>query len=575
MRRLLLILCGIALILCLGVWMEKSSAWEPMRRASRVRSVPSALLRYGALGELLRRHGLVTVEPNDGEVFPLADASGEADLVNPFQKKRRAGDSLFRANPGGAAAMPGSRLLTPGELKPGCDTLVIAAGDAALTDPETGIMSHWEERGREWERVVHVSYYRGDELVFASGCGLRMHGGKYRKLRKNYRLYLRASYGSDSLPYGILWHEGSGPARTLVLKRDRHYGMLFSNSIGFDIVRRLGALTPAYHPVSLYLNRRFRGVYCLTEHLSRRQWREHVGHDDFFFVRSKGKSDHDSKLAYQELLHWALNSPAPMTLESASRRVDLDNLSRHLLSVMFLANADWLQGAAVLDEREETPRWQWISWDMDQCFVDVGSETKDNTKWKQEAFSLMLDRKETKERGTLYPRSREDVRPILFLRLWDECLEFRELFLKLTTDELNHRLDEEFLLARWAWYMQLGDRVGADDAAMKRVGQIGKFVRFRPAFLREELCRYSGSEDPVTCEVTGPGGIEYEIDGHREGPGYRGVYFAGQKISVTAVASSGPRPNRWKVNGELVDGDALSLELTADTVIEPDWSVAQ
>ena len=382
MRRLPLILCSIAVILCLGFWMEKSQVWEPMRRAFRVRSVPSSLLRYGTLGELLRRHGLVAAEHNDGTVFPRSQAPGDTDLVNPFQKKRQAGNSLFRANPGGAAAMPGSRLLDSGEMTPGWDRIVVAVSDEAMSDPETGLMVHWKERGREWERMAHVSYYRGAELLFASGCGLRMHGGKYRKLRRNFRLYFRTAYGRATFAGGILWHEGAGPVRTLVLKRDRHYGMLFPNSMAFDIVRRLGALTPAYHPVGLYLNGRYRGVYCLTEHLSRRQWRAHLGHDDFSFAVSKSKSDAASEAAYRELLRWVRETPAPMTPEAAGRRVDLDNLSRHLLSVMFLANADWLQGAAVLDEKEEFPRWQWISWDMDQCFVTVGSEVEPDKKWE-------------------------------------------------------------------------------------------------------------------------------------------------------------------------------------------------
>ena len=573
MRRLPPLLCSIAVILCLAFWMEKSEAWASMRRALRSRTVPSSLLRYGVLGELLRRNGLVAAEDNDGTVYPRAEGPGDTDLVNPFQKKRQAGDSLFRANPGGVAAMPGSGLLDRDEMAPGWDRVVLAASDEALLDPETGLMVHWKEKGREWERVAHVSYYRGRELLFASGCGLRMHGGKYRKLKRNFRLYFRAAYGSDALRGGILWHEGAGPVKTLVLKRDRHYGMLFPNSIAFDIVRRLGALTPAYHPIGLYLNDQFRGVYCLTEHLSRRQWRAHLGHDDFFFVRSKGDSDAASADAYKELLRWVRDTPAPMSLEEAGRHVDLNNLSRHLLSVMFLANGDWLQGAAVLDKRDAQSRWRWVSWDMDQCFVTVGSEVDPDRKWEQEAFTLMLDRGRTKKTGTLCPRGDGDVRAALFLRLWMECPEFRDRFLRLVSDELNHRLDEEFLLSRWSLYMHLGELAGADEQGMKRVAQIGKFVRFRPAFVREQVGEYAGAGRPVTCEVTGPPGIEYEIDGYPEGPDYRGAYFAGQTITVSVAASASPAG--WKVNGVPVGGDVLSMGLHADTVIEPDWSVSQ
>ena len=72
-----------------------------------------------------------------------------------------------------------------------------------------------------------------------------------------------------------------------------------------------------------------------------------------------------------------------------------------------------------------------------------------------------------------------------------------------------------------------------------------------------------------TCTVSGPEGIEFEIDGYPAQPGYVGWYFDGMPFSVKLSSPSKRLFSHWLVNGHKVEtGDTLRLQVHADTTIE-------
>ncbi len=74
----------------------------------------------------------------------------------------------------------------------------LAADEASLFDPETGIFVHYDESGREWERPFYFEYFDGGERVSALQCDGRVHGGISREIdMKSLRLYARAEYDTQ------------------------------------------------------------------------------------------------------------------------------------------------------------------------------------------------------------------------------------------------------------------------------------------------------------------------------------------------------------------------------------------
>jgi hypothetical protein len=554
---------GIGLLL-----LECETALSDVRQSLQTRAVPVGMLETGPLGKILRRLSLVRAEPNDDARFP----PGAGQLPTIFRRKRRVGENMFVASTGRAGAFSSSLAVEESHFQPGWPLISVVADKADLYDPDRGIFikANSRERGRDWERMAYVSYFERGRLMFASAVGLRLHGGASRRQprQKRVRLYFRDEYGADRFPPGLIFGGESYALSTLVVRTDHQH---FACPLAFDISRRIGAVAPKTWPVIFVLNGESLGQYYLTEHLSRKRWESRLGHTNFYFYRYRdvprrfqsedGLADSDE---YRRLIYLVRNTRVPLTVEAVEQCVDIDNLTRHLLSVAFCGTNDWTQGILFLDKSRPDPRWTWINWDMDHSFVDYGAPWKrgKRPRWRQEALELLFSHRDFLEReNPERPITQGDMRKVLFTRLWKASPEYRDYFVRLTTDLLNHRIDRDYLLSRLAFYR---DVMGVEIPETR-----DEFMLHRGEFIREELQRYFDAGDVYRVSIAGPEGLSIEVDGYSEDIPYEGSYFNGQLVTIRVAEPGGPGVAAWRVNGRVLGGSAVSVAVTADLIIEP------
>jgi hypothetical protein len=499
-------------------------------------------------------------QPGDGGVLPAVGSPGTDSAGQPVER-RRVGPITFTAAPESGRDLPSTRVIGPEDFQAPWPLLSVVTDEANLHDPETGIFANIQERGRAWERPASMSYFEDGALVFATGVGIRLHGGstRHRRKQKRIRLYFRQEYGAEAFASGLLFGPESQPLRTLVVRTDDE---AFATPLAFDIARRLGALAPETEPVHFFLNGDPLGQYYLVEHQSSRQWASHFGHGDFLYYRYK--SNDPLPEAYRELDRWARNPKSEVSIEAVRERIDVDNFSRHLLSIVYCATNDWIQGAAVLDTSRPDSRWFFVNWDMDHSFVDYGAAWMQGNrpKWEQEAFELLFSHRNFRDRENPdQPIGRGDLRKVIFTRLWQDSPEYRAMFARLTMDVLNHRLQRDYLLSRLRYYR---DTLGVAVPEERE-----DFLLHRADFVRSDLRKWFelGEIHDVSLESTA--GVAFEVDGYPEEPGYRGRYFAGEEIRVSVAGASGPSVDRWRVNGEEHPGPVLALPVLQDLEIEP------
>ena len=547
------VLTGIGLLL-----LERETALSDVRLSLQTRAVPVGMLETGPLGKILRRLSLVRAEPNDDARFP----PGAGQLRTFFRNKRRVGENMFVASTGRGAAFSSSLAVEESDFQPGWPLISVVADKADLYDPDRGIFiePNIYGRGRDWERMAYVSYFERGRLMFASGVGLRLHGGSTRDPfhKKRVRLYFRDEYGADRFPPGLIFTGESDALPTLVVRTDGNH---FACPLAFDISRRIGAVAPKTWPVIFVLNGESQGQYYLTEHLSRKRWEARLGHTNFVFHRYNSNDAVSDE--FRQLDHWVRNARGPLTVEAVEKRVDLDNLTRHLLSVVYCGTNDWMQGVAVLDKSRPDPRWTWINWDMDNSFVNYGKALKKGRRpWRKEAFELLFSHIDYKKAGNpVQPITRGGMRKVLFTRLWKYSPEYRDYFVRLTTDLLNHRLDRDYLLSRLAFYRDVMDIYIPETW--------DEFVLHRGEFIREELQRYFDAGDVYRVSIAGPEGLNVEVDGYPEDIPYEGSYFNGQLVTIRLPESGGTGVAAWRVNGRELGRSAVSVAVTANLRIEP------
>ncbi len=111
------------------------------------------------------------------------------------------------------------------------------------------------------------------------------------------------------------------------------------------MARAIGAIAPETKPVRFFVNGEYYGPFVLTERFDERYFAAHWGYDDILL----------SQEAMDKLWDWVRNT-RPLTMETVSQHVNIDNLTRWFLAVAFCATRDAYQGPGqFLDRDQGTP----------------------------------------------------------------------------------------------------------------------------------------------------------------------------------------------------------------------------
>ena len=473
--------------------------------------------------------------------------------LDPFPRLRLA----IQRTPGDLS----SSVLAPAdEVALGDPLLSIQIPEDSLYDEDTGILANVQARGRDWERPASVSYYADGQLQFASGAGLRIHGGLTRTIstKKSFRLYFRREYGADRVWSGVLFDGAVDPLRRLVVHNDVRedstgHTWHFVNPLAYDISTRVGALAPHTEAVKLFLNGEWQGVYVLTEHVRDNMIPEllvpRFGHAEFAA---------DNR-AYRELSTW-VGGLDEIRMDGVAERIDVDNLTRWFLAVVFCGTEDAFQGAQLLDRSDPEGRWFWINWDMDHSFMDFNQRA--DVPWEHDAFETTLERAGEPARGW---RDTE-VRSRVLTTMLAEDPTYRDYFKRVFAETMNHRLTADFLRERFDHYAELGRRLGLQGADLDYLPLLEQFLERRPAIVREQAEIYLDTDPSHHVSVRGLGDSRGQVDGHAVGDSYGGYYFPGTIVTLSASRDAGFR--YWRVDGSAVNAVELRWEVNKDLEIE-------
>ena len=413
MRKKAALLSYLLCLILLGFYFENADSFTALKNRLQSRSVPSAMLQYGSMGQLLRKMDLVGVIPNDYSQYFYAKTSQFDAQRRIFRRKGRIGIQLASVEGIGVDPenMPSSLVMGPEQLQGELPVLSISIDENDLHDPTIGLLAGENvfKRGRNWERPAFLSYYENGKLLFASGFGLRIHGGSSRirglkiqggtireKPLQSFRLYFREIYGADQFKPGILFDKKSEPIKRLVVRKGwiddlLHISPYFRNSLAdalaYDISREIGCIAPHTKPARVFLNGKPQDLFYITEYLDKNYLRSHFGHDNFIFKRIKGKGERPRELnkivddRFEKL-------DGQWTMEEAGKYFDIENLSRWFISILFCATKDSFQGLVVLDRTNPSSKIFFINWDMEESFRNWRHSKELNKIWENDTFEV-------------------------------------------------------------------------------------------------------------------------------------------------------------------------------------------
>ncbi|MFC1599337.1 CotH kinase family protein [Candidatus Omnitrophota bacterium] len=556
-------------LILIGFYLEESGSFATLKNRLQDRCIPSAMLQYGPLGQLLRKIDLIKVIPNDySHHFHLKKTQFDVRR-SIFQRKRRIGIQLYsvdvpEANPENT---PSSLVMDRKHLKGELPVLSISIDENDLYDPAIGLLvgKNVFKRGRDWEKPAYISYYANGRQLFTAGTGLRIHGGSSRRSsRKSYRLYFREIYGTDQFKPGVLFDKKSEPIKRLVMLIDTFKVDTFMdgkiipwglrNSLAFDIAREIGCIAPQTEPARVFLNGTPQGLYFITEYLDENYLRSHYGHDNFLFYKEEGRG-YKKKDLYRIARGRLRELKGQLTMEKVGKYFDIENLSRWLVSVLFCGTYDAFQGMIVLDKTMPSSKIFWINWDMNRSFRESPKRWKKS--WEERVPKVI---KEGKAGG--------HVQGLLLERLIEEDSQFRKYLERLFMEVLNHKLTSKFLESRIDYYEKVNVSCGINNTDF--VERARCCLKHRPEFIRKMMQKHMGSDESYSCTVKGPKGIAYEIDGFSSRAPYHGWYFKGSTVEIKIVSYHKKSFSHWLINGSKVIKDKdLIYQVNSETAIEP------
>ena len=450
------------------------------------------------------------------------------------------------------AQFPSSLAVPPHAVRDDGSLLSVYTATRYLYDPGYGLLANPGRVGRDWEHPATVSFFRNGELLFASNAGLRLHGGKSRfnSPVQSFRLYFRREYGSARFRPGTLFGGRADPLTRLVahndLRRDdRGLGNWWRmvNPLAYDIARRIGALAPETLPAAFVLNGVPQGLYVLTEHVRKPFLVSRFGHDNF---------DH-ADLPPEAVVR-ALTDLPRFTMAEASAWIDVENLTRWLVSVLFCATTDPFQAVRFRDRTGPDSRWFWVNWDMDHSFMDLYRQA--DRPWRHDTFRTTLGRRAFESR--------------IVTRLLEDDPAYRRHLADAVLDALNYRLTPAFLDERYSYYRQIVESSYSQFPDREYLDVLDQFLTSRPAHLRELLVRHVDIPPLHRLRLGGSPGVSVRINGHTVDSGFSGWYVAGTEIRIE-LARPGEGFSHWTVNDRTVTSPEIRQRITGDLTLTAEW----
>ncbi len=450
------------------------------------------------------------------------------------------------------------------------------------------------ERGREWERPIHIEYFEaGGELAFSQEAGIRIHGNFTRRFpQKSLRLYSRSDYGESRFSHQFFETKEMDDFNRLLLRNSGNdWGTtMFRDAAMQSLVHHLDLDTQHYQPAVVYLNGEYWGIHNIRDRHDKHYLETHYGadRDDFTILSANAELDDgspDGQENYISMLEYIEENGLEEEehYEHIRTLMDIDNFIQYYVVQIYNANTDWPHNN-ISYWRYENPyneesrpdkldgRWRWFLFDVDRSLGYV--EYDHNT------IEMVTDRFN-------HVREEEEWPNFLFRELLKND-QFKQKFLTALADHLNTTFSPERVvnvindlaagiepemdnhINRWGIPESM-------DEWEENVEIMREFALNRPEAVREYTVEHFNLNGMATLTIHSDSErgtvkvnsiiIDEDTLGITDPNEWTGEFFAGVPVTLTAEPADGYEFAGW--SGQLIESsDTIELLLNEDLVVE-------
>ncbi|WP_193745035.1 CotH kinase family protein [Geomicrobium sp. JCM 19038] len=246
--------------------------------------------------------------------------------------------------------------------------------------PMPAFTGNYMQRGREWERPIHLQLFETDgSLALSQHAGMRIHGNQSRTFdQKSFRLYARSDYGENRFRHTIFGYDERQRFNRLLLRNSgQDYNKtFFRDAFMQGLVQNLDFDTQLYRPARLFINGDDWGIYNIRERYDHHYFRlkhniqeenldviEHTLDDDV--IATIGDT-----IAYEHLEQFIREHDMgeSQNFEKVAQQINLNSLLDYYISQIYFDNNDWPHNNYTFYREKPHGKWQFALFDTDAGF---------------------------------------------------------------------------------------------------------------------------------------------------------------------------------------------------------------
>lgn len=419
--------------------------------------------------------------------------------------------------------------------------------------------ANYMNRGKEWERPVHVDYFNPDrDLVFSQELGLRIKGGTTRSYtQKSFNLFARNIYGQNEFEVPFFGEKAKRRVTLYTVAND--YRSKLRDPLLMDLCSERAFATMETRPCYVFLDGEYWGMYYLMEKYGDDYLEENFGVKSGDAVIAKNnqiEGENPADGVYLEELKKYISEHDLQTKEEYQELdtiIDMKSYLDYYAAQIYIARSgDWpVANEACWRTKEKKDktwydgRWRWMIYDVNwSCLSD--SIADENT--------------------IAYVRSESGLFDKLSRNKY-----FRQDFTNTVCDLMNSvfkaervapNLTERIEKTRDSVIRDLrkyyGDHITQQDYE-EDVDDLCRFFINRPQYMIWQLTEefeLTGTLEKVTVSAGEGGSVLLNTLTIKEGEEFTGEYFTDYPVTLTAEPQKGYRFAGWQESG----ADAAFLE---------------
>ena len=459
----------------------------------------------------------------------------------------------------------------------------LATDPANFFDPEIGIYvlgdtyeqsfphfgaNFWED----WERPVHLTFFEPDGTIgFSTEAGAKIFGGWSRgHAQRSLSFFARRRYGKGEFRHRIFPNKDIDEFESFILRNSGNdwQNTHFRDAMQTSLLEDLNVDRQAYRPAILFINGDYFGLMNLREKINEHfiaSNHDGVAPDEVDLLERNQATIHGESDHYRSVVEIfeTENVSSPDVYARIATMIDIDNFIDYQASQIYFDNTDWPgNNIKYWRQRAEGGLWRWILFDTDFGFGtwNVSNYTKNTLQFALEPngpgwpnppwATLMLRRFVTNDAFVTRFVNRLATH-------MSTIFEPRKVVSRINEMETTIEPEMPAQRARYG---------GSMSGWRSRVQDMRTFGTQRPNYVRQHLRSTFGlgANANLSLDATPPlGGTIAVHDREVTGSPWRGRFFQGLPIDITAEASPGWRFVGWTGTDDDEAGESTQVTLAA------------